>query len=101
MNYQQALNNIAALHAQVRLTPQVHEAVKESILVLNEFFSPKKSDQKYQIGPNDAFNNLAAMYNASQMSLQEHEALKASFEFIATELQKEGNFPVSKQLNNT
>ena len=99
MNYQQALNNIAALHAQVRLTPQAHEAVKESILVLNEFFSPKKSDQKYQIGVNDAFNNLVAMYNASQMTLQEHEALRASFEFVAAELRNRDNSPVSKQLN--
>jgi hypothetical protein len=85
MNNQQALSNIELLHRQVRLTPEAHEAIKESISVFKNRIDNTAATSNISI--ENAFNNLVAMYNASSLTLSEHEALKASFQALAALVQ--------------
>jgi hypothetical protein len=85
MNNQQALSNIELLHRQVRLTPEAHEAIKESISVFKNRIDNTAATSNISI--ENAFNNLVAMYNASSLTLSEHEALKASFQALVALVQ--------------
>jgi hypothetical protein len=85
MNNQQAISNIELLHRQVRLTPEAHEAIKESISVFKNRIDNTAATSNISI--ETAFNNLVAMYNASSLTLAEHEALKASFQALAALVQ--------------
>jgi hypothetical protein len=92
MNNQQALSNIELLHRQVRLTPEAHEAIKESISVFKNRIDNTAATSNISI--ENAFNNLVAMYNASSLTLSEHEALKASFQALVALVQ-----PVNEPVN--
>lgn len=85
MNNQQAISNIELLHRQVRLTPEAHEAIKESISIFKNRIDNTAATSNISI--ENAFNNLVAMYNASSLTLAEHEALKASFQALAALVQ--------------
>ena len=79
---EQALANFAALHRQSRLLPEQHEAIKESLAVLNGVVTPESKPES-KITPDVALNNILALFTRATVSLEEHEALKASFNTIA------------------
>lgn len=73
-----ALANFRDLHRQVKLTPDNHEAIKESLLVLESLLGDQQEKPEFKIAPQTAFENIVALYNRATISLEEHEMMKAS-----------------------
>lgn len=75
---QSALANFRDLHRQVKLTPDNHEAIKESLLVLESLLGETQEKREFKMSPTIAFENIVALYNRAVISLEEHEMIKNS-----------------------
>lgn len=75
---QSALANFRDLHRQVKLTPDNHEAIKESLVVLESLLGETQEKREFKITPEIAFENIVALYNRAIISLEEHEMIKNS-----------------------
>ena len=73
-----AVANFRDLHRQVKLTPDNHEAIKESLEVLESLLGDSQEKREFKIQPQTAFENIVALYNRAVISLEEHEIIKDS-----------------------
>jgi len=84
----QALSNIVILHRKVKMLPDEHEAIQESIAVLNDLVSPAETNRKFNITSQVAFDNIVAVYNRAQLSVEEFEAIKESLIVVSKLVKK-------------
>jgi hypothetical protein len=87
MNPETIIANLRDLHRQSRLTPENHEAVRESISVLSSLLG--LSETNSEMTPQVALTNIVTLYNRVPLSLEEYEVIRQSLAIIATRLPKE------------
>jgi hypothetical protein len=93
---QQALANLFVLHRKVKMVPEEHEAIQESIAVLGDLISPAVSNRRFNIDAKTAFENMIAVYNRALLSVEEFEAMKESFNVISKIVKNFDNLPQDK-----
>lgn len=78
MNLDQAIANLAALYRQSRLTPELHEIMRDS---LNSLMTTAFPDKKLTstVAPDVALNNFLSIYSRANLTAEEYDALKESF----------------------
>jgi len=87
MSPESIIANLKELHRQAKLTPDNHEAVKESISVISSLLGVSESNS--QMTPEVAVTNVITLYNRVPMSLEEYEVLRQNIGFVASKLPKE------------
>ena len=95
---QNALAKFRELHAQVKLMPDQHEAVKESLAVLESLLGRTQEKPEFKITPQTAFENIVVLYNRAVISLEEHETIKNSLMVFAVIVQDSINAPQGDQI---
>lgn len=78
MNLDQAIANLAVLYRQSRLTPEQHEAMRDSLTSLMAIAFPDRKLSS-QISPDIALSNFNSLYLRSNLTAEEYDALKESF----------------------
>jgi hypothetical protein len=78
MNLDQAIANLATLYRQSRLTPELHEIMRDS---LNSLMTTAFPDKKLTstVAPDVALNNFLSIYSRANLTAEEYDALKESF----------------------
>jgi hypothetical protein len=87
MSPESIIANLKELHRQAKLTPDNHEAVKESISVISSLLGVSESNS--QMTPEVAVNNIITLYNRVALSLEEYEVLRQNITFVVSKLPKE------------
>jgi hypothetical protein len=87
MSPESIIANLKELHRQAKLTPDNHEAVKESISVISSLLGVSESNS--QMTPEVAVTNVITLYNRVPLSLEEYEVLRQNIAFVASKLPKE------------
>lgn len=83
LTHQQALTNLSVLYRKVKMVPEEHEAIQESIAVLTNLVSPTTSDRKLNITSQEAFSNMVAVYSRAALTADEFEAMKETLSILA------------------